>query len=195
MPLKNRIEEDVDPDPFVVTATCLAAVGVALQFIQVFHQLGVNVDAASAEKDQLRTPLREMQKSIQEFEQHLSDLERSIIDGINSPEKEFFEKEFGINLACFSFKSTVHREYTRDLSGLMVRVSNFSLWANDIIGRYPNIAARIGKEMLEVVADADVRLNLLIRGGATNQQILSEVRTIVTTCKMSAGLILEGRRN
>ncbi len=185
--------ELVDPDPFVVTTTCLAAAAVALQFIQTFKLLDKNKPAQTRLAESSYTPLCQLRDTIETMQNHIKNIEKAVEHGSNAPDKEFHNVVFGVSLGFLNLKHSVHNEYSQKLSGLIQQFGAFSQWANHLMRQNPDVAASLGEEMLGVVSDADARLNKMIRDGATNQQILAESRLILNACHQAVENLLRQR--
>ncbi len=194
-PMQNDIDdlELVDPDPFIVTTTCLAAATVALQFIQTFKLLDKHKPDQTHLVESSYTPLCQLRDAIDSMQSHIKNIEIAVEHGSNAPDKEFHNVEFGVSLGFLNLKHSVHKEYSQKLSGLIQQFGVFSQWASHLIRQNPDVAASLGEEMLGIVSDADARLNKMIRGGATNQQILAESRFILNACHQAVENLLRQR--
>lgn len=186
--MTNKKIKYIDPDPFTVMSLVLGAASIILQLPHTYEYLKSKGNIASqnnAVLAQRENIVQRIADALEDTERHLDRVIKEIERGSAFPDEEFYERSFGISIGILKLESRHHQKFSQDFSALYTRVGGLSIWVNNLIRSDEEALQDLGNILSEKTSDVAVELNEMIRGGATNRQILQHCRFTFSQAKQA----------
>lgn len=184
--------EMVDPDPYTILMAWMAAASLILQFVQTVKPVSNDHVSLLPGNEGRRGALSGLEGELRNLQTNLKGLKRTISRAAKDPDKEFYDSKFKIGIAILKIEFGSHTEYRTNLAQSYARISNISLWINQIIATDPDLASAIGIALLGNLDDSTKKLNSLVSSDASNRAIMFEAQRVIDACEMIVGKMLDG---
>lgn len=162
--------QPVDPDPFTVASTFIAAAALVLQFLQMRQtSAAVTTNRANREKilDQLEA---QVQNTLTKSERVVRSIER----GTQNSDFEFFDSPYRVAASTLLLEKSHHSQFQTALSEQYAALANISLWINHTIHQDEALAARIGAHMASPLSETAAHINKILAEGRSNREAIEQ---------------------
>jgi len=186
--------EEIDPDPFIIAGVCLQSAAVILQLVQISLQKNGARSSVGAINNRHQT-LERLEDAIDDFDDAISKVERTLRRESKSPEKEVYEASFRVSVGIMQFSAKGVKEFHDKIAESTAKLASLTRWIGHIIHQDPDISSELGAEISEAVAGASERINAVMANGGAIEAVLNEAKMVRDACKAGIAKRLNDRRN